>query len=235
MTDEAYRQLPRYSNSDLLELSRVMLPTFEKNKPIDPKTALFGTFFHAMILEPEKELDWSLIHVKERYKLMQMVENFVKSVDEFTLDCIKQGKSEVVKLWDCPITGLPLKAKLDNVFAGTNLPIQGPLIIDLKTTSYRNPQDFYDSIIKYGYDRQAAFYLDSLGIERNYNFRFVCVQKNSPFTVFEINLALSADRKKIVDEGRKKNAFWLRKAAEEAKKPNGWKPSSWSRKPELVA
>ncbi|GAB4042643.1 PD-(D/E)XK nuclease-like domain-containing protein [Spirosoma litoris] len=222
LTDHEYRVLPAYANSDLSELFN--LRTGNIQKPIDPKAAQFGTTFHSMILEPHKPIDWTKHHIKERHTIMQMQESFTANASPLSLDLILAGAHEVVKTWTDPITGLPCKAKLDNygeVSAGT-------YVIDLKTTSARSSSEFFDCFIKYGYDRQAAYYLDAVGLYPD-NFIFIGIQKAKPFNVYEINMNVSHDRQLMLKNGRSKNERLLRDAYNESIKPNGWKPSSWSR------
>lgn len=223
MDDITYRRLNAYANSDLSELFN--LRTGNIQKPIDPKAAQFGTTFHTMILEHEKEIDWTKHHITEQHKLMQMRESFFENVSQDSFDLIASGGHEVVKQWNCPITGLRLKAKLDNY---GYVPHIGTYVIDLKTTSARSSSEFFDCFIKYGYDRQAAYYLDAVGLYPD-NFIFIGIQKAKPFNVYEINMNISHDRQQMIKNGRFKNERLLRDAYNESIKPNGWKPSSWSR------
>lgn len=235
MTDHDYRTLPAYANSDLSELFNLRMG--KPARTIPEKAARIGTIFHQRILEPMKPIDWSGVHVKDQYLIMQMADSFDEKIDLETATRIRQGKTEHVRQWFCPVTGLPLKAKLDSLLE--HYPFTRHIITDLKSTSCKSSAMFFDSIIEYGYDRQAAFYLDSLGMaggpsHGNYNFTFVAVQKIKPFDVWVINMNGSADRRLLIDMGRRKNERLLRDALAESKKVDGWRPSSWNRSDILV-
>ncbi len=64
------------------------------------------------------------------------------------------GLPEVEIQWTDEETGLPCKAKLDKITAAG--------IIDIKTTGDATTEAFTRSAIRYGYHRQAAFYLDGV-------------------------------------------------------------------------
>ena len=55
----------------------------------------------------------------------------------------------------------------------------GP-IIDIKTTSDKSLSSFKSSAYKYGYHRQAAFYLDGFQAKE---FIFVVIEKKAPYNV----------------------------------------------------
>lgn len=224
MTNESYRAVRAYSNSDLTEL--LNLRTGNLTKPIDAKAARFGTTFHTMILEPTEEIDWLKHHVTEHNKLIQMVASYHKHADHPALARQFWEEEWVVEtdvFRTCPETGLPLKCRID---AGSPT-----YLVDLKTTKATSADSFFETFKTYGYDRQAAFYLDMTGM--GYGFLFVGIQKNPPFSVYQIDMSVSSDRRKMIDEARVKNSRLLADALAESKKADGWRPSSWSRK--LVA
>lgn len=223
MTTETlnYRQIQAYANSDLSELLNLRMG--KPLRPIDPKAARFGTTFHAMVLEPTQlNQYWDTHTPKEKDTLIEMY----KALSQEALNWIRvwrrEGNHEIERFWSCPTTGLPLKAKIDAAWPDS------PGLFDLKTTSAKSANEFYDTFVEYGYDRQAAFYLDAFGVK--YRFCFVGVQKQKPHEVFIINMAISEDRKAMIDQARIKNARLIRDAYNEFMKPDGWRPSSWSRK-----
>ncbi|GAB3783370.1 hypothetical protein GCM10028818_41250 [Spirosoma horti] len=224
MTDHQYRTYPAYSNSDLSEL--FAMRTGGQIKPIDPKAALFGTVFHSLILEPNTSNLWDKLHVKDQAHLLKMKASIKKTAPNWVEHWQTPGYHEIEKYWTCPRTGLSLKAKIDAQW-------QNPAstLFDLKTTSARSANEFFDCFVKYGYDRQAAFYLDAVGLE--YAFIFVGIQKKSPYEVYIINMGVSDDRRAMIDLARRKNARLLGDAFKESQKPDGWRPSSWSRKEEV--
>ncbi|WP_128547224.1 PD-(D/E)XK nuclease-like domain-containing protein [Larkinella soli] len=217
MDDLTYRRLPAYANSDLTEL--LCLKTGRSLQKADPKTLQFGTIFHQLVLEPEKPVDWSGIHVKEQYALIQMQESFLKWIDPFWHSLHDR---EVIITETDVATKLPIKGRIDAVHK-----ISGR-IIDVKTTSCRDAQSFYNTFVEYGYDRQAAFYLDLHGISIA-NFLFIGIQKIKPFGLFMIDMGVSVERRLMLEEGRRKNVRLLQQALRESQNPMGWRPSSWSR------
>lgn len=239
MTDHEYRTLNAYANSDLIELGNIKLNI--QDNAINPIAARFGTSFHTLLLETQKPIDWSFHTPIEHAKILAMRDSFNSVWNQFYREYpIAAQQTEVVKTWTDPETGLPCKAKIDlkadNPGPGRTPtlfdPTITPFLVDLKTTSAKDANEFYDLFVKYGYDRQAAYYLDAYGL--GYGFTFVGIKKAKPHDVFIIDMSVSTERRAMIDYGRKKNAFWLRKAAIEAQNPNGWRPSAWSRKPELT-
>jgi exodeoxyribonuclease VIII len=89
----------------------------------------------------------------------------------------EDGANEVSVVAD--VDGIAVKARIDML-----RPKFG-LIADLKTTEDASWRGFSRSIVKYGYHRQAAWYLDICriaGIEVD-SFAFICVEKEPPFAV----------------------------------------------------
>lgn len=62
---------------------------------------------------------------------------------------------EQVFTWDDPITGEPCKAKIDGY-------TQDGILIDIKSTEDASTDSFMRSIARYGYHRQAAWYMDAV-------------------------------------------------------------------------
>jgi len=87
------------------------------------------------------------------------------------------GESEVSIVWDDEIAGVRCKARIDY--------LNPPVIPDMKTTRTQNAREFGRSIWEYGYDRQAAMYLDgcrALGLDVDMVI-FVTVEHEAPFDV----------------------------------------------------
>lgn len=84
------------------------------------------------------------------------------------------GQREVSIIWNDTATGIRCKARIDNVSADG--------LTDLKTCPDPNPHEFERSIWKYGYHRQAAWYVDGweslTGVALP--FRIVAVGKDAP-------------------------------------------------------
>ncbi len=217
-----YRALPRVSNSDLTRLKEEHLGYSERPTASTERAKAFGRAFHQHLLEPE-----TVGTIMQQFlpdmlppnpsddltKLMQTVRN-----DAFCNRYLRLSERERVVLWDDPITGLACKARLDMVY--TSPKRQNALIIDLKTTSARTQAQFLESCYTYDYDRQAAFYLDSLHYAntrewantQQFRFVFVGVMKQRPNRLFAVDATSIPG---FVDYGRKKYRFWLRKWRDE--------------------
>ncbi|NID09413.1 PD-(D/E)XK nuclease-like domain-containing protein [Fibrivirga algicola] len=213
-TEHQYRtELKRYANSDLSELSGK--PRFN----VKPETMAFGTAFHTMTLEPDKPVEgWDLLTAPQQWQLCSMWGQVMN--DESIAPLLAKSEHEQVRCWDDPITGLPLKAKIDGwLDRGRYVHV-----IDLKTTSCRSEDEFIKTCQDYNYDRQGAFYLSS--DQRAAYFSIVGVQKQPPYQVWHHRYHIDSD---FIQTGMKKMRYLLALAKEEADKPNGWRPSSWSR------
>ena len=80
------------------------------------------------------------------------------------------------------------------------------VIIDLKTTRDSSPESFRRSAYNYGYDRQAAFYLDGFKADE---FWFLVIEKESPYRV---GIYKASDE--FIEGGRQKNQSLLKKYKE---------------------
>ena len=88
------------------------------------------------------------------------------------------GKAETTHMWHDEISGLQCKCRPDWLLD------DGSMIVDLKTTEDASPKAFQQSIAKWRYHVQAAWYLD--GIEkatgkRPEQFIFIAVEKKPPY------------------------------------------------------
>ena len=227
-----YRALSRISNSDLTRLKEEHLGhNSGRAKAGSEKANVFGRAFHQHLLEPEtvgtvmQQLLPDLVAPAQTStidKLMQTVRN-----DAFCQRYLRLAERERVVLWDDPTTGLACKARLDMLY--TSPKRQNALIIDLKPTSARTQAQFLESCYTYDYDRQAAFYLDSLrqantgewADTQQFRFVFVGVMEQRPNRLFAVDATSIPG---FVDYGRKKYRFWLRKWREENAVGNGQWP-----------
>jgi len=95
-----------------------------------------------------------LITTDDRDKVIEMYKALYRVPD--ALEIMRaEGECEKVVLWTDEETGIECKAKLDK-----EMPSMVP---DLKTTRDASEAEFIRSAYKYGYYRQAAFYLDGSG------------------------------------------------------------------------
>ncbi len=209
-----YRSLPRIANSDLTEFKRFIFG--EKHyKPVN--AFAFGSTLHELILEPHKPIqppdtvDLSLCTMLAR----------VARNDRFLWWALRFSRKESMQLWNDPVTGLALKARLDIVH-------KKQLVVDIKSTSCKSYDDFLASCDRYDYDRQAAFYLDSVGARR---FVFVAVQKVTPYNVWTIEHHTAGS---FVESGRKKYRALLREWKRRNDRGESFIPASWSTQPHTL-
>ncbi len=225
MTNEEYRSVRAYANSDLTELARLRFGAEATDNQINPAIAQFGTGFHTAILEPDRQIEVN--RVTDKARIYQMREAYFKALEHGNPYGLQSGFNLIEQslFWTDPVTGLPCKCRPDGVIEYNGM----PLIVDLKSTSCKSVQQFYDTIIKYGYDRQAAWYEDGYYqcFESVPQFMFIAVQKVAPFDVWFIHMGEFGERADIIREGRRKNRRLLIDAAQEAKFSRGWRPKSW--------
>lgn len=92
---------------------------------------------------------------------------------DFLLD--EAQDREICYVWDEPTSGMRCKALIDADSASESA------IVDLKTTRDIAPDGFRRSILRYGYHRQAAFYLNAaLNVERQREKFYWIAQESSP-------------------------------------------------------
>lgn len=117
---------------------------------------------------------------------------------------------EISLFWDCPFSGLPLKAKLDGL---------GPdHLLELKTTSSASENFFSRQAFNYHYDLSLVHYLEGVRIltDKNPSAYFVTVESDPPF-VCQVYKASES----FLTAGRAK---WLEAIS---KLENGIKESRW--------
>jgi hypothetical protein len=239
---DEYRSLPRVSNSDLTRLKEEHLGYWSvpSARFIPEKAKVFGRAFHQHLLEPEtlgtvmQQLlpdlspDNTLLAPKQAEQLSTLMRTIRQ--DGFCRRYLRMSERERVVLFTDPTTGVACKSRLDMVY--TSPKRRNALIIDVKTTSARTQAQFLESCYTYDYDRQAAFYVDSLrhaenadwATTRQFRFVFIGVMKQRPHRLFAVDATSIPN---FIEYGRKKYRFWLRKWREEQEvsQPS---VSSWS-------
>ncbi|GAB3960031.1 hypothetical protein GCM10028805_57210 [Spirosoma harenae] len=230
-----YRALMRVSNSDLTRLKEEHLGYWSdpSTRFISEKTKVFGRAFHQHLLEPEsvgtvlQQLQPDLLEPlsqsgiadlapaqsKQLEALMQTIRQ-----DTFCRRYLRASERERIVLSTELTTGVACKARLDMVY--TSPKRRNALVIDLKTTSARTQAQFLESCYTYDYDRQAAFYIDSLrnadnsewATTRQFRFVFIGIMKQKPYRLFAVDASSIPG---FLEYGRKKYRFWLRKWREE--------------------
>lgn len=101
-------------------------------------------------------------------------------------DCrmiLAKGRAELSYFWTDPETGIPCRIRPDWIIQDIFGRIIG--LADLKTTDDASKEGFRRSVEKYGYDLQAAFYVDAIKqlIGRELPFFFIAVEKKAPHSV----------------------------------------------------
>ncbi len=152
----SYYQLHRISNSDLTIAEHLLSGT-----PYQKPEAAFrlGGAFHELLLEPEKfraescrELDFKLL-----YRMYRTV-----MANQFCKDALQSTEKEKVILWQESATGIACKCKLDMIWQQGQQARKAPIVLDFKTTSAGSLATFLHACQQYNYDRQMAFYADSI-------------------------------------------------------------------------
>jgi len=189
MKDPDYRAIDALSNSDLMAWAKG-----EGVNTIDPRNAVFGTAFHAIVLEPDvasaklvglepkqKRKDYdgpedALVLTNSDYKKLMGCYDSVKEHPQLgklmEMARADRDRCELVVVWIDELTGIKCKAKIDQVTDN--------YVWDWKTTN-SDPDGFGYSIGAFMYHVQAAHYLIgakacSLGPEK---FRFACASKRA--------------------------------------------------------
>lgn len=179
---------------------------WERSNPFEPTPEMqFGTLTHALLLgdessiavlpyktwqsgeakaaREEAELAGKLPVKQADYQTAKVIVSVIRSHPLVAkLKLFEGGKAEQSLFWTDPETGEMLRARPDQL----KLDSGRPVIVDLKTSISAEPFEFGRSIDKYGYDRQAPFYIDgarALDLADNPAFIFVVVEKNPPYVV----------------------------------------------------
>ncbi|GAB3990811.1 hypothetical protein GCM10028807_18770 [Spirosoma daeguense] len=244
---DEYRALPRVSNSDLTRLKEEHLGYWSvpSARFIAEKTKVFGRAFHQHLLEPEsvgaviQQLLPDMIDTSDQIgpdglapEQAEKLQTLMRTIrqDAFCKRYLRLSERERIVLSTDSATGVPCKARLDMVY--TSPKRRNALIIDVKTTSARTQAQFLESCYTYDYDRQAAFYIDSLQnadnqeweSTRQFRFVFIGIMKQRPHRLFAVDATSIPG---FIDYGRKKYRFWLRKWREEQENALNTAPA-WS-------
>ena len=203
-----YRQLPLIANSDLTEFKNWLLFGIP---PVRKASAAltFGVIFHHYLL-----IDTGSYATGKGTKPINRMLDVLRSDDGFT-NRLAKARAEQPVFWKDPITGLFCKAQLDMLIAADRL------IVDAKTTGARSEEEFIMDCLRFGYDRQAAFYVDGCragGVPIE-SFLIVGIQKQKPHAVFEVEMSYQDD---FIEAGRKKYRRLLRSWLEQPFTPSSW-------------
>lgn len=189
-------------NKSPQHLLRYMQGHQQESKALD-----IGKAFHTMVLEPAK-LDNEVVvfdgktrrgKVWDEFSLTNSEKTIVSTSEwnminnmsnvlfenEEAMKFISESKHEVVEVWkDDKWLGpnptnykVDCKGKADMVMMNAD---GKKVLIDLKTTRDSSLEAFRRSAYNYGYDRQAAFYLDGFDADE---FWFLVIEKENPYRV----------------------------------------------------
>lgn len=179
----------------------------------DTPALLCGRLFHCMALEPEelgsryRRREHAGTTKEGRAEIAAAKRDGVTLIPGQTWDACegmaaavmahpalgtaRKQRTEVSVYWTERDGVVPCKARIDML---ADIPGFGPVAIDLKTTCDASPRELERGILKYGYHRQAAWYLRGLrtvGIDVR-AFVFVAVEKAAPHVVTAYTVAEDA-------------------------------------------
>lgn len=208
MTEKEYRNYPAISHSSLLKIgeSPEKFKYYLENKEEPTKSLIFGQLFHKMALLPESLKDDFIIipNVDRRTKEGKNIySEFLRSCEgriSVNEDMIEQSEKMVESLFKNDFANKLLKGYKEKEFFWIDILTQEPckcrfdcitdindtlIAVDLKTTDNAETEAFTRSSIKYGYDVQAAMYLDGLKANTNKDaiFVFIAIEKNPPYSI----------------------------------------------------
>lgn len=246
MPFDEYKAIDAVNASSLaaVERSTFHWDYMRRNPPPATRALEFGSAFHAMILEPEEFKrnydrnpygNWRTKVAREYrdalkeqgkiaiadnpdasspweagdwFALQQMKLNLD---DHETAPGLLNGRRELTIVWEDPDFDILCKGRIDCRNDVWNF------LVDLKTTQDASKREFMRSVIKWGYDAQAAFYMDGwedvTGGKAAKSFVIVATEKVPPFET-----ACYAISPEFISRGRgiyKQALSKLRKALQE--------------------
>ena len=222
---EEYYGLRALSNSGMTELMRcpARFKTWMDRAgqgEADTQALIFGRLLHCMVLEPEalesryraklyngnsKEGRAEIAEAKADGvelvpgKMWYDAHNMAFSLREHPVLKNAHDKETEVSVYWTELDGVvPCKARVDML---ATIPAFGPVAIDLKTTCDASIGELERSIVKYGYNRQAAWYLRGLrAAGRDVRaFIFLAVEKESPHVVTAFTVSEGAQELALAD------------------------------------
>lgn len=210
VSHNAYHSLPYVSNGYMGNLDKC--PAAAKVPQEDTTVFAFGRACHCLVLEGEEafikefavapkcdkrtkegkaifaafeaDLNGHSIITIEEFESIQNMRRAVH-MHPFASQLLgDDGLSETTIIWDDPETGLRCKCRPDRNPHNIN-----HVLLDLKTTTDASAEGFSRSCIKFGYARQAAWYLEGMAQATGEPwsmdgiFAFIAVEKTAPFRV----------------------------------------------------
>ena len=213
--DKYYADKNFITNSQLGKLahSPSKLEHYRRWGQDETNALVFGRAFHQNILEPDKYKEQVVSYdgtrrgkVWEEFKESNSNKTIITKGEEKSLINMREkllsipkatgllmgGESEIVNCWEDSQTGVYCKGKVDYIKEENGRKI----IVDIKTTQDHTQRAFMGSSLKYGYDRQSAFYLDGFDADE---FWFIVIEKTAPY---DIGIYMCGDE--FVSNGRSK-------------------------------
>ena len=208
MNEKEYRSHPAISRSELWRIreSPEKFKYYREHPPEPTPALVFGQLFHKMALQPEGVFEEfaCLPNINRRTKdgksayaewlnasegkaviTADMWDNAVEMCAALQANdyCRKllSGAKETPYFWVDEMTNEQCKCRTD-----CTVEINGmPLVVDLKSTNDASNDAFMRDAVRYGYDFQAAMYLEGVkavtGIE--HGFVFIAVEKTEPYSI----------------------------------------------------
>lgn len=204
LTNTDYRAVDAVSSTGVVKLVQSTPAHYQAylTQQREPTEAMvFGTAIHQAILEPElfknnyvckpEGMSFATVEGKawkadnknksivtfEQWVAINGICNSVASHPQVRR-ILQNAKMEQSYFWQDPATGLLCKCRPDA--------FDGSVVIDIKTTESASPRNFQNSIAKYGYHIQSAFYLEGLSNISGKNltdFVHVVVEKEAPYAI----------------------------------------------------
>ena len=178
---------------------------------------IFGRAYHVAMLEPNEFNDKVLVFnsatrttkgykefkadnsnaptiiLQKEYDKIMYMQDVLFSHNEVNDLLQKEGEREIANAWKDDDSDVFCKGKADYR--------NGKTLIDLKTTGDGSFYGFSNSCKKYGYDRQAAFYMDGFNCDE---FVFITQEKERPYNV---SIFYAGDE--FIERGRQEYKYLL--------------------------
>ena len=220
LPEDTYRQAPGVNISSLKAMCNSPLHYWQKAygpKEDSTPAMVFGSIFHRAVLEPERHAGYVVkpegidFRSKEgkAWRDSQSDPIIDRDDEQLIMGAIKtvQGHALARTILTAPEahkevsifkihepTGILMKGRLDVLTTDNE---QNTVCIDLKTTQDASPKGFPREMARWGYEMQAAWYLNLCG---GTFFTFLAIEKEPPFGIGLYNLDIES-----LGIGHKKN------------------------------
>lgn len=213
-----YHARPELSKSSLDLLAKS--PYHLKNKElfrVESPSLNLGSATHGLVLEPDlfneefavsEKFNKRTTIGKEAHKAFELQNQGKIILDEGTFAIAKNMSENVLKLGKCFLSNGIAESSFFGELEGVKVRCRPDyyieelgIVVDLKTAQDASNHGFMQSVAKYNYHVQAAFYLDTLrSIGKNAKkFLFIAVESKAPFMVAFYELDHAA-----IDQGVKR-------------------------------